>query len=312
MISSLDLKLIQLGVEEDLGVEPCDVTSELLFEGAVFETGSAKIISKHPTDIVVAGLVCVEPILEFLDSVVSNSGGLTAGSIDEKKGPAVKPRGFVCTILIPDGGILRPGETLLTLEGSPILLLKAERLILNFLRHLSAVATMTSLFVKAVAGTSAKILDTRKTTPGFRSLEKYAVACGGGVNHRMGLYDAIMVKDTHVDLLGGMKNALSRLPLLEDSELLTIVEVRSMDELKIVLDEGLGKVSRVLLDNIRGSDLKECIEACRGVFETEASGNINLNNVREVADSGVDFISVGMITHSAGQVDLSMKSTQHG
>lgn len=289
MLNEIDLKLIQLGLEEDLGKALVDVTSDLLFSGQHFYPERAVIISKHPTDVVVSGLACVEPIL------------------------AVIARGVKCDVAIqvPDGGTLHPGETLLSLEGNPIFLLKSERLLLNFIRHLSAVATMTAQFVKAVQGTNAKILDTRKTTPGFRHLEKMAVHCGGGVNHRMGLYDAIMIKDTHVDLVGGMKAALGKLPLLKDSAFSAIVEVRSIEELHVVLDHGRDKVSRVLLDNIRGDALAECVRAAKGVFETEASGNVTLANVREIAQSGVEFISVGMITHSAGQVDLSMKSMAH-
>ena len=136
-------------------------------------------------------------------------------------------------------------------------------------------------------------------------LEKYAVVCGGGINHRMGLYDAYMIKDTHIDLVGGISNALERIP--EKKTLPVIVEVRSIDELKTVITNGKEKVTRVLLDNMSLDQLRESAALCKNIFETESSGNINLQTVIQIAETGVDFVSIGMITYAAGQVDLSMQ-----
>jgi nicotinate-nucleotide pyrophosphorylase (carboxylating) len=206
-----------------------------------------------------------------------------------------------------DGQVIHPGATLLTLKGSAQTILMTERIVLNFLQRLCAIATLTSQYVEKIKHTSTRILDTRKTAPGFRHLEKYAVTCGGGVNHRMGLYDAMMIKDTHIDLLGGMSAALSKLPDTILQQCPVIVEVRTMEELEIVLESGLHKVTRVLLDNMSPALMSECAMLCRGRIATEASGNMNLDTIATVAECGVDFISVGKLTHSAGSVDLSMK-----
>jgi nicotinate-nucleotide pyrophosphorylase (carboxylating) len=246
-------------------------------------TTRGKIISKNAAPIVICGLLLIK-------AIVSQSA-------------------VPCEIQTHyrDGDILPPGATLLTLIGPVDGLVKVERIILNFLQHLCAIATLTAKFVSAVSHTHTKILDTRKTLPGFRHLAKYAVRCGGGVNHRLGLYDAVMLKDTHIDSLGGMASALSALSFTTVSQFPVIVEVCTLQELEIVMEQGLSKISRVLLDNMPLALLGECVEVCRGRIPTEASGNISLDNVTATADSGVDFISVGKLTHSAGSVDLSMK-----
>lgn len=281
-LNAIDQKLIMLALIEDLGQSFQDITTNLLFTKKDNRV-NAKIISKHPTPIIMCGHPVVRAILQNFDAEceISNEH--------------------------PDGEIVSPGTTLFTLDGNAKTLLMAERTILNFLQRLCAVATLTSRYVSAVQETHMKILDTRKTTPGFRHLEKYAVACGGGVNHRMGLYDAIMVKDTHIDALGGMQNALEKIPDQTKDSFPVIVEVRTLAELDIVLKQGRNKVSRVLLDNMAPHLMIQCVNLCRGVFATEASGNIDLDTVRIVAETGVDFASVGKITHSAGSVDLSMK-----
>lgn len=280
--NAIDDTLINLALEEDLSFPYFDVTSELLFRGFAFDKRVA-IISKQATPVVVCGIPVVRALLVRVDPTVEMQ------------------------IHCQEGALLQPGATLLTLHGPGKILLMLERVILNFLRHLSAIATLTALFVTKVKGTSTQILDTRKTTPGFRHLEKYAVTCGGGVNHRQGLFDAIMIKDTHVDLLGGMSQALARLPLIQENPLPVIVEVRTTAELEVVLSEGRQKVQRVLLDNMSCAVLKECVQTCQGIFSTEASGNITLETILKIAQTGVDFASVGMLTHSAGQVDLSMQ-----
>lgn len=280
-LNAIDLQLIDLAFIEDLGVPYSDITTALLFP-TLKENSRATIISKQPQPIMICGLPIIKAVLQKLGDCKVQSD-------------------------FSDGQILQPGATLLTLMGPAHILLMAERIILNFLQRLCAIATLTAHYVKKINHTAAKILDTRKTLPGFRHLEKYAVQCGGGVNHRMGLYDAIMIKDTHIDLLGGMAMALGGLPDDILQKFPVIVEVRTVAELTIVLQNGLHKVTRVLLDNMSSTLMSECVALCKGRVTTEASGNMNLETIATVAECGVDFISVGKLTHSAGNVDLSMK-----
>jgi nicotinate-nucleotide pyrophosphorylase (carboxylating) len=182
----------------------------------------------------------------------------------------------------------------------------AERTVLNFLQRLCAISTLTKEFVDRIADTPMRILDTRKTTPGMRHLEKYAVTCGGGVNHRLGLYDAIMIKNNHIDILGGMKKTIQKLPLQKPGDRPVIVEVRTLEELNLVLESAKEKINRILFDNVNLEDLRKGVKMCQGLFKTEASGGIHLENIRAIAQTGVDFASVGGITHSAGCIDLSM------
>ncbi|HEX4045546.1 MAG TPA: carboxylating nicotinate-nucleotide diphosphorylase [Gammaproteobacteria bacterium] len=283
-LNHLDAQLIELALLEDLGWPYADVTTATLFAENT-TLSQAKIVSKHPTPITLAGLPVVNAILAKM--------------------------GDQCTMQTEytDGQRLLPGATLLTLHGPANTLLMVERTVLNFLQHLCAIATLTAQFVDRIKHTTTKILDTRKTMPGFRHLAKYAVHCGGGVNHRMGLYDALMLKDTHIDLLGGMAIALQILPEHTKQTLPVIVEVRTPEELVIVLNlnQELPKVTRVLLDNMSPATLQKCVSLCQGKMSTEASGNINFATVASVAECGVDFISIGQLTHSAGNVDLSMQ-----
>jgi nicotinate-nucleotide pyrophosphorylase (carboxylating) len=207
-----------------------------------------------------------------------------------------------------EGDVIAPGAVLLSLSGPAKNLLMLERIILNFLQRLCAIATLTAKYVNKIKHTSLKILDTRKTSPGMRHLEKYAVFCGGGVNHRMGLYDAIMIKDTHIDLYSGMDKVLEIINQT-NTHLPIIIEVRYLSELDVVLNKSK-KIYRVLLDNMTISQLKECVTKCRKKIATEASGNITLDNIEAIATTGVDFASIGAITHSAGVVDLSMQVTR--
>ncbi len=191
------------------------------------------------------------------------------------------------------------------IEGPARPLLAGERTALNFLCHLSGIATFTARFVKAVDGTGARVLDTRKTTPGLRALEKTAVAAGGGTNHRMGLHDAILIKDNHAALAGGVGEAVRRAREARP-EMQVEVECRDLDEIREALDAGAG---RLLLDNMTPAELQEAVAAVRrssdGV-ELEASGGITLENAAEIAASGVDYVSIGALTHSAPALDLSM------
>jgi len=282
-LTPYDLQLIDLAFIEDLGLPYQDLTTSTLFAEAQTTQRIAKIISKENKPIIVSGLRLVQPLLHKIDSTCH------------------------FTSRFQDGDQLAFGEILLNLSGAASSLLQIERTLLNFLQRLCAIATLTNQYVEKIKHTKTKILDTRKTIPGLRRLEKYAVLCGGGVNHRMGLYDAIMIKDTHVDFIGGMKKAVAKLP---DDILKTcpvIVEVRDLNELDIVLQEASQKVSRVLLDNMSSDLLIKSVARCQNKMMTEASGNINLNNIVEIAECGVDFISIGKITHSAGNVDLSMQ-----
>lgn len=207
-----------------------------------------------------------------------------------------------------DGARVAPGDVVLSLSGPARAILTGERVALNFLQRLSGVATLTRRFVDAIDGTGARILDTRKTTPGWRSLEKAAVRAGGGVNHRMGLYDAIMIKDNHVEIAGGITAAVAAVREQNTRGLPVVVEVRSLEELDEALRAG---VDRVLLDNMDIDTMREAVARARrhdANVVLEASGNMTLGRVRAVGSTGVDFISVGAVTHSAPALDLSLRT----
>lgn len=208
-----------------------------------------------------------------------------------------------------DGDAVKPGDVAFTLEARVHTILQAERLLLNCAQRMSGIATLTRQFVNAVAGTKARILDTRKTTPLFRAFEKEAVRIGGGTNHRMGLYDMVMLKDNHIDFCGGIEAAIEktkRYLAANSLDLQIEVETRSLDDVKRVLDTG--GVHRIMLDNYEPAQVREAVELIAGRAETEASGGIHLGNVREYAETGVDFISVGAIIHHAMSLDLSLKA----
>lgn len=208
-----------------------------------------------------------------------------------------------------DGEPIRSGEIGFYVNGRAQAILSAERLVLNCLQRMSGIATYTYQMRQLIKGSRARLLDTRKTTPNFRLPEKWAVTIGGGVNHRFGLFDMVMLKDNHIDYAGGVREAvLSTVKFLNERNLqLKIeVEVRTLDELREVLD--VGNVSRVMLDNMLPSNMREAVRLIAGRMETEASGGINEKNIREIADTGVDFISVGALTHSYKSLDMSLKA----
>ncbi len=210
--------------------------------------------------------------------------------------------------LIEEGVDISPGDVAFYVEGPIRTILAGERLALNTLQRLSGIAHLSRVFAKAVEGTKARILDTRKTTPGMRFLEKYAVKVGGSDNYRIGLYDWIMIKDNHVDGAGSMTAAIQGVhKYLNDKQLnLDItVEVRNLEELEEVM--AIGDVRRIMLDNFEIGKIYEAVERIKGRFEVEASGGVTIESVREIADAGVDFISAGALTHSARSVDLSLK-----
>lgn len=200
-----------------------------------------------------------------------------------------------------DGDLLQPGEPVSTIAGLTRAILTGERVALNILQRLSGTASLTRKFVDAAAGTKARILDTRKTTPGMREMEKYAVRMGGGVNHRRDLTEMALIKENHIAVAGSIPEAVSL--IRRTSRVPIEVEVRSMDELKIAVATG---VERIMLDNWDTASMKEAVQFVAGRIEIEASGNMTLERVREVAMTGVDFISVGALTHSAGSLDMSL------
>lgn len=211
--------------------------------------------------------------------------------------------------ILKDGQKVEIGDIAFIVNGPSKSLLTIERLVLNVMQRMSAISTLTEKFVRKLDGLNTKILDTRKTTPLNRFLEKKAVQIGGGFNHRFGLYDMIMLKDNHIDFAGGIKNAIEKSNQYVKSKGLEMkieIETRNLDELKQVLE--YGEVDRIMLDNFNYSDLKTAVELIDGKFETEASGGINLMTVREYALCGVDYISVGALTHSVNNMDLSLKA----
>ena len=212
-------------------------------------------------------------------------------------------------VLIKDGEPIEYGQIVLYVEGNDRSILTAERLVLNCMQRMSGIATVTNEIVKKLEGTKCKVLDTRKTTPGFRLLEKWAVKIGGGVNHRFGLFDMILIKDNHVDYAGGIKNALfaAQKYLKEKNLNLPIeIEVRNLTELEEALE--VGGVVRIMLDNFDYQKTREALKIIDGRFPVESSGNINPQTVRAYADCGVDYVSMGYLTHSAKSLDLSLKA----
>jgi nicotinate-nucleotide pyrophosphorylase (carboxylating) len=217
--------------------------------------------------------------------------------------------GLKLNILIEDGAKVKPNDIAFEVEGDAKSILKAERLVLNCMQRMSGIATKTREIVDILKGTNTKVLDTRKTTPGMRYLEKWAVRIGGGVNHRFGLYDMILIKDNHVDYAGGIQEAIEKtLEYLKtkNKKLAVEIEVRNLEELELVLQTG--GVNRILLDNFNFRDLKEAVNIIEGRYITEASGGITIDNILEYAACGVDYISVGALTHSVKSLDLSLKA----
>jgi len=210
---------------------------------------------------------------------------------------------------INDGESIKKGDIAFTVTGNTIKLLSAERLVLNVMQRMSAIATLTSKYVNALDGLETKVLDTRKTTPLIRFIEKEAVVIGGGHNHRMGLYDMIMLKDNHIDFAGGIAQAIDQTKeyLLKNNLNLKIeIETRNLEEVKQVITKG--GIDRIMLDNFSYEDIRSAVTLIDNQYETEASGSINLENARNYAECGVDFISVGALTHSVSNLDLSLKA----
>lgn len=272
-------RLIELAFAEDIG-DGDHTTLCSIPEGAV---GSSKLLIKEEG--VLAGVEVAKQIFESFD------------------------KDLVVDVKIEDGAHVKPGDVAFVVTGKIRSLLQTERLMLNVMQRMSGIATTTNRYVERVKDTNAKILDTRKTTPGMRMLEKQAVKIGGGVNHRIGLFDMILLKDNHVDFAGGIENAINGAHryLKENNKNLKIeVEVRSFDELNQVLN--IGGVDRVMLDNFTPEKTLEAVKLVDGRVELESSGGITFDTIRDYAECGVDYISVGALTHSVMSLDMSFKA----
>lgn len=227
-----------------------------------------------------------------------------AKRVFEKVDPAIK-----MNVLMKEGDPVKPGDIVFTLQGPERALLRSERLALNLMQRMSGIATRTHHIAKLIEGTSTKLLDTRKTTPNMRALEKYAVTVGGGYNHRMGLYDMIMLKDNHIDFAGGIEKAIDKAHAYIKENGLDIgieVETRNLEELQQVINKG--GIQRVMFDNYSVEDTHKAVKMVDGKFETESSGGITEATIRSYAETGVDYISVGALTHSVKSLDLSLKA----
>lgn len=212
-------------------------------------------------------------------------------------------------VFMDDGSEVKKGDIAMLVTGKARSLLQTERLMLNIMQRMSGIATTTRKYVDLLKGTNTKVLDTRKTTPGMRMLEKQAVKIGGGVNHRIGLFDMILLKDNHVDFAGGIRNAIDKCHKYLDEKSLNLkieIEVRNFDELEQVLERG--GVDRIMLDNFTVADTKKAVDMIAGKYETESSGGITFDTIRQYAECGVDFVSVGALTHSVKCLDMSFKA----
>jgi nicotinate-nucleotide pyrophosphorylase (carboxylating) len=268
-------RAVAAALEEDLG-QAGDITTDPIIPAHA--TAEAEIVARKEG--VIAGLDLAAACFKALDP-------------DSK---------FVADVA--DGARVAAGARLAHIQGKARALLSAERVALNFLGHLSGIATLTAAYVAAIEGTKARIACTRKTTPGLRAFEKYAVRAGGGFNHRFGLYDAVLIKDNHIAAAGGLAQALAKLRARTGHLVKVEVEVDTLDQ----LDEALHfPIDAVLLDNMDAATLKKAVALVNGRVLTEASGGVSLETVRKIAETGVDLISVGALTHSAGRLDLALE-----
>ncbi len=279
MINKFIDKLIDLAIAEDIG----DGDHSSLSCIPETEQGKVKLLVKEEG--ILAGVEITKEIIRKID-------------------PDLKMEVF-----LKDGTKIKPGDIAFTIFGKVISILQAERLLLNFMQRMSGIAAQTSKYAEIIKDLPTKVLDTRKTTPGLRHIEKLAVEIGGGTNHRMGLYDMVMLKDNHIDFARGIENAINKTVeyLKKKNKNIKIeVEVRNFDELNEVLR--VGKIHRIMLDNFTVEDTKKAVEIIAGKYETESSGGITLETIRSYAECGVDFVSVGALTHQIKSLDLSLKA----
>lgn len=278
-VEELEDRLIDLSFAEDIG-DGDHTTLCCIPEDAI---GKSRLIIKE--DGILAGVEVAKRVFAKFDSSMQ---------VDVKMG---------------DGSKVKKGDVAMIVTGKIRSLLQTERLMLNIMQRMSGIATMTNRYVELLKGTKTHVLDTRKTTPGMRMLEKQAVKIGGGVNHRIGLFDMILLKDNHVDFSGGINNAISRCHeyLKEKGLNLKIeIEVRSFDEIRQVME--CGGVDRIMLDNFNVEDTRKAVEMIAGKYETESSGGITFDTIRSYAECGVDYVSVGALTHSVKGLDMSFKA----
>jgi nicotinate-nucleotide pyrophosphorylase (carboxylating) len=278
MHSNLD-QFIENAIAEDLG--DGDHTSRACINAG--ETGKAQLIIKQEG--IIAGIGIASNVFKKIDS------------------------GLKLNLILADGSRVKKNDVAFHVEGSVISILQAERLVLNIMQRMSGIATQTNKYVQKLEGLKAKVLDTRKTTPGMRFLEKLAVKTGGGENHRMGLYDMILIKDNHIDFAGGIEKAITQTKnyLKNNNKVLKIeIEARSIGDIKLIMKTG--GIDRIMLDNFTVDQTLEAVKLINGKFETESSGMITLDNLREYAECGVDFISVGALTHQIQSLDMSLKA----
>ncbi len=271
-------RLIEMALFEDLRASG-DITSDVIFGK---QTYIYRLVSKDN------GILCGIDIFRRVMSTVDPLIEVGCGYKDRDR--------------------IKYGDIIADVSGPVRSILKAERTALNLLSHLSGIATRTSLFV-AETGSRCGILDTRKTLPGYRELQKYAVQCGGGHNHRMGLYDMVMIKDNHSDAAGGIAAAVAKVRAAHGTRFRVEVEARNIDEVRQAIDAG---ADRIMLDNMSTGDMQKSVDIIAGRAETEASGNMTLERIREVSMTGVDYISSGELTHSVRAFDFSLKKTDTG
>ena len=256
-----------------------------------------------------SSLACIPPEAKGKMKLLIKQDGILAGieiairifkKIDEQ---------LKTTVLLQDGTAVKIGDIAFYVEGAEQSMLRAERIVLNVMQRMSGIATQTAIYVNELSGLKTRVLDTRKTTPGMRILDKMAVKIGGGENHRMGLFDMIMLKDNHIDFSGGVENAIKKAQayLKSNNRQIPIeVEVRSIEDIQTVLR--VGGVQRVMFDNFDIPTTREAVKLINGIYETESSGGITLENLRAYAECGVDYISVGALTHQIKSLDMSLKA----
>jgi nicotinate-nucleotide pyrophosphorylase (carboxylating) len=275
------LHLIDEALKEDIGDGDHSTLS------SIDADAKGKAVLKIKQDGILAGMQVAEKIFEY------------------------KEPSSIFTAHKKDGDAMKYGEIAFEVEAKVHTILQCERLALNCMQRMSGIATLTHVYAEKLKGYKTKILDTRKTTPNFRLLEKEAVRIGGGINHRFGLYDMIMLKDNHIDYAGGIEKAIERAYAYVQTKkpgLKIEVETRNIEDVRKVMAVGKGKVFRIMLDNFKPEQIAEALKIIDGQFETEASGGINLDNIEEFAKTGVDYVSVGALIHQAKSLDLSLKA----
>ncbi len=256
-----------------------------------------------------SSLACIPENAQNKARLLIKENGILAGVKLAKEVFRFVDEALQVDVFIEDGSPVESGDVVFQVSGKAQSILTAERIVLNCMQRMSAIATETRKYVDRIVDLNTKILDTRKTTPGIRFMEKWAVLIGGGENHRFGLYDMIMLKDNHIDFAGGMKQAILKTKEYLDQnnkDLKIEVETRNLQEVQEVLS--IGGVDRIMLDNFSLEDTRAAVELIDGKYETEASGGVNLNTIRTIAECGVDFVSVGAITHSVHNLDMSLKA----